>query len=36
LLQAHSVYDLREVAARSHLLFDTRGQQLPGDSVFPL
>ena len=36
LLQAHSVYDLPEVAARAHLLFDTRGQRLPGDSVFPL
>jgi nucleotide sugar dehydrogenase len=36
LLQAHSVYDLQEVAARAHLLFDTRGQRLPGDSVFPL
>ena len=36
LLQAHSVYDLDEVAARAHLLFDTRGQQLSGDSVFPL
>jgi UDP-N-acetyl-D-glucosamine dehydrogenase len=36
LLQAHSVYDLPEVAARAHLLFDTRGQRLSGDSVFPL
>jgi nucleotide sugar dehydrogenase len=36
LLQAHSAYDLGEIAARAHLLFDTRGQQLPGDSVFPL
>ena len=36
LLQAHTAYDLREIAARAHLLFDTRGQQLPGESVFPL
>jgi UDP-N-acetyl-D-glucosamine dehydrogenase len=36
LLQAHSVYDLDDVAARAHLLFDTRGQQLAGESVFPL
>jgi nucleotide sugar dehydrogenase len=36
LLQAHSGYDLEDVAARAHLLFDTRGQRLPGDSVFPL
>ena len=35
LLQAHSAYDLNEVAARAHLLFDTRGK-LSGDSVFPL
>ncbi len=36
LLQAHSSYDLADIAARAHLLFDTRGQRLPGDSVFPL
>jgi len=36
LLQAHSQYDLSDIGARSHLLFDTRGQRLPGDSVFPL
>jgi nucleotide sugar dehydrogenase len=36
LLQAHSSYDLQDIAARAHLLFDTRGQRLPGDSVFPL
>jgi UDP-N-acetyl-D-glucosamine dehydrogenase len=36
LLQAHSSYDLEDIAARAHLLFDTRGQRLPGDSVFPL
>ncbi|HTU72982.1 MAG TPA: nucleotide sugar dehydrogenase [Trebonia sp.] len=36
LLQAHSSYDLAGIAARAHLLFDTRGQRLPGDSVFPL
>ena len=36
LLQAHSAYDLADIAARAHLLFDTRGQRLPGDSVFPL
>jgi UDP-N-acetyl-D-glucosamine dehydrogenase len=32
LLQAHSSYDLADIAARAHLLFDTRGQ-LSGDSV---
>jgi UDP-N-acetyl-D-glucosamine dehydrogenase len=36
LLQAHSTYDLADIAVRSHLLFDTRGQQLSGSSVFPL
>ena len=35
LLQAHSVYDLADIAAKAHLLFDTRGK-LSGDSVFPL
>ena len=35
LLQAHSQYDLEDIAARSHLLFDTRGT-LSGDTVFPL
>jgi nucleotide sugar dehydrogenase len=35
LLQAHSQYDLDDIAARSHLLFDTRGT-LSGDTVFPL
>jgi UDP-N-acetyl-D-glucosamine dehydrogenase len=36
LLQAHSTYDLDDIAARARLLFDTRGQQLSGDTVFPL
>src|ERR1700744_583357 len=36
LLQAHSSYDLADIAARAHLLFDTRGQQLSGESVYPL
>ena len=36
LLQAHSAYDLADIAARSHLLFDTRGTKLSGDTVFPL
>jgi nucleotide sugar dehydrogenase len=36
LLQAHSDYDLTDIAARSHLLFDTRGTKLSGQSVFPL
>jgi hypothetical protein len=36
LLQAHSDYDLADIAARSHLLFDTRGTKLTGDAVFPL
>jgi UDP-N-acetyl-D-glucosamine dehydrogenase len=35
LLQAHSQYNLKDIAARSHLLFDTRGT-LSGDTVFPL
>ena len=35
LLQAHSQYDLDDIAAQSHLLFDTRGT-LSGDTVFPL
>jgi nucleotide sugar dehydrogenase len=35
LLQVHSQYDLEDIAARSHLLFDTRGT-LSGDTVFPL
>ena len=35
LLQAHSDYDLADIAARVHLLFDTRGK-LSGNSVFPL
>jgi nucleotide sugar dehydrogenase len=36
LLQAHAQYDLPEIAARARLLFDTRGQQLPGETVFQL
>jgi UDP-N-acetyl-D-glucosamine dehydrogenase len=36
LLQAHSHYDMDDIAAHAHLLFDTRGQQMSGDSVFPL
>ena len=36
LLQAHSSYDLADIAAAAHLLFDTRGQQLSGDSVHQL
>ena len=35
LLQAHAEYDLEAIAARAHLLFDTRGK-ISGDSVFPL
>jgi len=35
LLQPHSAYDLAAIAARAHLLFDTRGK-ISGDSVFPL
>jgi nucleotide sugar dehydrogenase len=36
LLQSHSPYDLPDIAARSRLLFDTRGTKLSGDGVFPL
>jgi len=36
LLQSHSTYDLPDIAARSRLLFDTRGTKLSGDGVFPL
>jgi len=36
LLQAHTQYDLQDIATRSHLLFDTRGQRLSGSSVYPL
>ncbi len=35
LLQAHSGYDLRAIAAKARLLFDTRGT-LSGGSVYPL
>jgi len=35
LLQAHTCYDLADIAARAHLLFDTRGK-LSGPTVFPL
>jgi nucleotide sugar dehydrogenase len=35
LLQAHSSYDLADIAARAHLLFDTRGK-ISGGSVHPL
>src|SRR5215472_6949584 len=35
LLQAHSSYDLTDIAAKALLLFDTRGT-VPGDSVFTL
>jgi UDP-N-acetyl-D-glucosamine dehydrogenase len=35
LLQAHSSYDLADIAARAHLLFDTRGQ-ISAPSVYPL
>jgi len=35
LLQEHSDYDLADIAAKAHLLFDTRGK-LSGDTVFPL
>ena len=35
LLQAHAEYDLEAIAARAHLLFDTRGK-ISGDSVYPL
>jgi UDP-N-acetyl-D-glucosamine dehydrogenase len=35
LLQAHSSYDLPDIAAQAHLLLDTRGQ-LTGNTVYPL
>jgi UDP-N-acetyl-D-glucosamine dehydrogenase len=35
LLQAHSGYDLADIAAKARLLFDTRGK-LSGESVYPL
>ncbi|HJZ08403.1 MAG TPA: nucleotide sugar dehydrogenase [Trebonia sp.] len=35
LLQAHTSYDLADIAAKSRLLFDTRGK-LSGESVYPL
>jgi nucleotide sugar dehydrogenase len=35
LLQAHSQYDLDGIAAKAHLLFDTRGK-LSGGKVYPL
>jgi UDP-N-acetyl-D-glucosamine dehydrogenase len=35
LLQAHTEYDLDDIAANAHLLFDTRGK-ISGDSVYPL
>lgn len=35
LLQAHSQYDLDDIAAKAHLLFDTRGK-LSGEKVYPL
>jgi nucleotide sugar dehydrogenase len=35
LLQAHTCYDLADIAASAHLLFDTRGK-LSGARVFPL
>jgi UDP-N-acetyl-D-glucosamine dehydrogenase len=35
LLQAHSAYDLADIAAKAHLLFDTRGK-ISGESVYPL
>ena len=35
LLQAHSVYDLADIAAKSRLLFDTRGK-ISGETVYPL
>lgn len=35
LLQAHSGYDLGDIAAKARLLFDTRGK-ISGDSAFPL
>ena len=35
LLQAHTEYDLADIAAKAHLLFDTRGK-ISGDTVHPL
>jgi UDP-N-acetyl-D-glucosamine dehydrogenase len=35
LLQAHTEYDLADIAAKAHLLFDTRGK-ISGESVHPL
>jgi len=35
LLQAHSDYDLADIAAHAHLLFDTRGR-ISGETVYPL
>jgi nucleotide sugar dehydrogenase len=35
LLQAHTQYDLDDIAAKAHLLFDTRGK-LSGEKVYPL
>ena len=35
LLQAHTEYDLADIAEKAHLLFDTRGK-ISGDSVHPL
>jgi nucleotide sugar dehydrogenase len=35
LLQAHSVYDLADIAAKARLLFDTRGK-ISGETVYPL
>ena len=35
LLQAHTDYDLPDIAAKAHLLFDTRGK-IAGESVYPL
>ena len=35
LLQAHTEYDLEGIAAKAHLLFDTRGK-ISGETVYPL
>jgi UDP-N-acetyl-D-glucosamine dehydrogenase len=35
LLQAHSDYDLADIAEKAHLLFDTRGK-ISGETVYPL
>ena len=35
LLQAHTAYDLDDIAAKARLLFDTRGK-ISGESVYPL